>query len=188
MPKITPWQIQFPKEAQLVGAILAGYGELEFELFQCVSSGMNDLNTAFRAMFRMRNESQRIDLADALVAPAIAKHGLSAEYAHAIGSIRCCRTIRNNFAHCHWRYIEDPLLLQYCNLEDAAKTKHGEPIIKFETASAELLAEQVSYFGYCSGWLQHIHHEIDRREGRIDSHIWLKPTARPQPMIHSRDS
>lgn len=185
MLKVAPWQIRFPKEAQLVGAILAGYGELEFELFQCASSSMNDLNTAFRAMFRMRNESQRIELADALVAPAIAKHKLAGEYGHAIGAIRLCRTIRNNFAHCHWRSFDEPLLLQYCNLENAANSKQGDPIIRFKNVSIDLLEQQVSYFGYCSDWLQHIHYEIERRSGRIGAHTWPAPTVRPQPKIHS---
>lgn len=42
MLKVAPWQIRFPKEAQLVGAILAGYGELEFAALRSKSTISDD--------------------------------------------------------------------------------------------------------------------------------------------------
>jgi hypothetical protein len=186
MPKITPWQIKFPKQAQLVGALLSGYGELEFELQMCVASGMGDSTVAFRAMFRMRNESQRLDLAEALIAPAIKHYKLTAEFAHALGAIRHCRKIRNNFAHCHWHHTDDPPALRYCNMEEAAQATGTETILHFKPASEKLLTDQVSFFGYCSDWFAYIHHEMEVRAGRLESHDWLKPKVRSLPSIHSQ--
>ena len=187
MPKITPWQIKFPEEARLVGALLSGYGELEFELNMCVGAGMGDQTVAFRALFRMRNEGQRLDLAEALIDPAIKHYKLEGEFAHAIGAIRHCKAIRNNFAHCHWHHTDDPPALRYCNMEDAAKSRGNETILNFRPADIELLTEQVSFFGYCSDWFAYLNHELEVRAGKLESHDWPKPKARPLPRIHSQD-
>jgi len=187
MPRINQWQLQYPEEARLVGAILMGYGELEFELCLCVRSGMLDADSAFRAMFRMRSESQRIDVAEALVAPAIAKHNLASQFANALGALRHCKSIRNQYAHCHWHW-EENTGLRFCDMEAAAKSPQGQPILKLVSTSVELLTMQVEFFEYCSDWLCHVHYELQLLSGRIGSHTFPAPKPRNRPKLHNEDA
>ncbi len=66
MAHIMPAFDRYPKEAKLIGRILAGYGELEFGLCHCVGQARNDLDMVLKVMFRARGEKQRIETADAI--------------------------------------------------------------------------------------------------------------------------
>ena len=66
MSNIMPAFDKFPQEGAVVGRLLAGYGELELELCFCVATARDDFNMVFKAMFRPRGESQRIQIADAM--------------------------------------------------------------------------------------------------------------------------
>lgn len=57
---------QFPEEGAIVGRLIVGYGQLEWDLCLLVGAALNDWETAVKAMFRSRGESQRLSLADAL--------------------------------------------------------------------------------------------------------------------------
>jgi hypothetical protein len=60
---------QFQQEAAVVGRLLAGYGELEFELKSSLRFVIGDMDTATRVVFRTRGEEQRIITADAIMRP-----------------------------------------------------------------------------------------------------------------------
>ena len=60
---IMPGFDRFPAEASIIGRLLAGYGELEFELCRCVAAVTIDLDAAIRAMFKDRGEYKRIQTA-----------------------------------------------------------------------------------------------------------------------------
>jgi len=64
MSSIMPAFVRYPEEAAIIGRLLAGYGELEFDLCLCVGHARGDMDMAFKAMFRPRGETQRIDIAD----------------------------------------------------------------------------------------------------------------------------
>ena len=185
--KLAPWFERFPNEAKLVGSILTGYGELEFWLATCVGTAMRDNNTAFRLIFRLRNESQRIDAADALLYPAMKKLKLAGPYSHVIGAMRHCRTIRNQYSHCHWfQEAGKPFKLKFYNLESTAFTSEGDGPLNLVETSAALLAEQVAYFEYClEGW-RYLIVEQDVRAGRLSVNTFDKPKARQQPKLDSR--
>lgn len=53
MPEtIMPGFDRFPKQGMIIGRLLTGYGELEFELCRCVESVTGDLDAAIRALFK----------------------------------------------------------------------------------------------------------------------------------------
>src|SRR5688500_6557574 len=58
---------RYPKEAAIIGRLLAGYGDLEYELHLSLGAALGSDEAALRAMFRVRGEKQRIQIADALM-------------------------------------------------------------------------------------------------------------------------
>src|SRR4051794_31432912 len=75
-----------PEEGAIIGRLLAGYGELEVDLALCVAATLDDdVDTAFRIMFRLRGESQRIEIADAFIQQHYSA-GLRSEYGEALGA------------------------------------------------------------------------------------------------------
>jgi hypothetical protein len=77
---ILPAFVQFPSEGMYIGRMLAGYGELEFELTECVGTALGDMESRFRAMFRIKGEQSRLDVADALMRPKFNSVGLRDGY------------------------------------------------------------------------------------------------------------
>jgi len=65
---------RFPKEADIIGRLLVGYGEVDFTFALLAAKIYGDEDTIMRAIFRMRTEAGRITLADALMAPRLAPH------------------------------------------------------------------------------------------------------------------
>jgi hypothetical protein len=64
--------VERPAEAAIIGRILAGYGEIEFFVYECLLAVLGYANIAARVMFRLRSESHRLEAADALPAKATA--------------------------------------------------------------------------------------------------------------------
>jgi len=118
---ILPAFIHFPKEGAIVGRLLASYGELELNLCNSVGSVRNDQNMVFKAMFRPRGETQRIDVADAIGRTSYSDLNLETKFAEAIAGVRYCLKIRNQYAHCVWHY-EDDGMLGFLELEESAKS------------------------------------------------------------------
>jgi len=56
-----------PKEAEIIGRLLAGYGELEFIVYECVKVALGRSTIAARLLFRVRSEKTRLDIADAIL-------------------------------------------------------------------------------------------------------------------------
>ena len=102
-----PAFIRFPQEAAIIGRLLAGYGELEFELSRCLGAALGDDNTAARALFRVRGEKQRILTADALMRHKYHAADLETRYSETIACMHWCRTARNQYAVL--REVEDLL-------------------------------------------------------------------------------
>src|ERR1051326_7993071 len=97
MGSIMPAFGRRPKEAAHIGNMLAGYGELEYDLAQCLSSVLGDKHAGFRAFFRMKGESSRIEVTDALIKGPFHEVGLGDGYNEALGAIRWCKSIRNQY-------------------------------------------------------------------------------------------
>jgi hypothetical protein len=63
--------LTFHEEAAIIGRLLAGYTALEVGLMNCVQVVRDDFDAVFKAMFRARGETFRIEIADALGRPFI---------------------------------------------------------------------------------------------------------------------
>lgn len=119
--QIMPAFRKSPDEAAIIGRLLAGYGELEFSLAFCLGVVLGDHIVGIKAFFRLRSESSRLEVTDALMRDAIAAQGIEGEYAQAIGCIRHCLKIRNKYAHCHWA-VDTSAGLFFTSMQDTAES------------------------------------------------------------------
>jgi hypothetical protein len=135
-----------PEERDVIGRIILAYGELESLLMHVVTAVLNgDTHTAVRSLFRLRSESNRIAVADAISRPWMRQQKLEAEYQKAYAAIRHCMKIHNQYAHCTW--LGDGDLLRFGSLHEAAKREIA-PKIVFHPISLALLQKQFDYFGF----------------------------------------
>src|SRR5262249_20474915 len=108
---------RFPKEAKMVGHLLAAYANLEIDLLHCVAGIRGDFDAVLKSMFRTRSVRQRIDIADALGRQPFHHYKMGTPFAMAIGAVRHCLNIRNQYAHCNW-YDDNSGHLAFVNLEE----------------------------------------------------------------------
>jgi hypothetical protein len=90
MPTIMPCFDRFPKEGDLIGRLLAGYGELELEMCACLAATTNDLNAAIKRLFGIRGEYKRIKTADSMLKASYASAGLASAFSHSLGHELTC--------------------------------------------------------------------------------------------------
>jgi hypothetical protein len=64
---------RFPKEAAIIGRLLAGYGDIDFTFARCTARVYGDVENMLRAIFRNPTESGRLNVAEAL---ARLSHGI----------------------------------------------------------------------------------------------------------------
>lgn len=177
---------RFPPEASIIGRLLAGYAELEIDLLHCVSVAREDFDATLKAMFRIRGETQRIDVADALGRQSYRERKLGTDFEMAIGAVRYCLKIRNQFAHCNW-YDDNSGKLAYVNVEEVAK--QNEHVSGFERITrfyvdVPTLTEQERYFAYADALLTFVNFEGRHRAGKISSQPFAKPAQMKQPPLH----
>lgn len=176
----------FPDEAAIIGRLLAGYGELELMLCLCAASARQDFNMVFKAMFRPRGESQRIDIGDALGRDLFRIHKLETQFSEAVSDMRYCLKIRNQYAHCYW---SDGFGRQLGFVEMEERAKSAKPIDAiWQVPSMDIdvptLNEQEAFFfrtGRCFSFLTN---EIDVREGRLSTNPFLIPPKVKRPPLH----
>jgi hypothetical protein len=146
----------FPAEAEIIGRIVIGYGELEIALMNCVQMARSgDLDTVLKAMFRIRGEAQRISIGDVLGRQVFVSFGFDAEFSKAINDMDYCRIIRNQYAHCIW-LNDGSGRLGFVNLEEIAKGNAPVPNLMGLTTrylDVPLLQEQEIY-------LANVEHQI----------------------------
>ena len=176
----------FPQEREILGALLISYGEIEWALSACLQQvlGLTPSDST-RILFRVKGESARIDVADAIVRPAFTKMDLGGEWGCAVGAVRHCRKIRNQYAHCHWRKFEDGVL-RFLNLDAEASAVEGPLIVKAIPLRLELLQRQRSYFIYALDWLYYLEEEYKKRVGPSSSHDQVEPKSIVQPPLYDQ--
>src|SRR5262245_35012683 len=120
---------RFPAEAAIIGRLLAEYAELEIALLDCVSAAREDFGATLKGMFRVRCETARINVGDALGHQVYDRLGLRADFELAVSAMRYCLKIRNQYAHCNW---DDDFgrRLAFVNVEEIAKG--NQPILGFK--------------------------------------------------------
>lgn len=177
---------KFPLERELLGKLLIAYGEIEFALVDCLRQVLNnDLSTSIRILFRVRGEGARMEVADALVRPAFAGIGLGGKWGNAIGAARTCKNIRNQYAHCHWRLLDDGVL-RFMNLDVEAETPEGPIKAEAIPLKLDLLQRQDQYFEYTLDWLYYLAEEYKKQAGRSSSHDLTEPKSISAPPLYDR--
>lgn len=180
--------LKFTDEAALIGRMLAGYADLEIDLMHCVQVVRDDLDTVLKAMFRSRGETQRIDVADAFGRQYYHNLGIGTQFEMAIGAVRYCLKIRNQYAHCTW-WDDYSGQLAFANLEEIAKQNALVTDLRGLTTnyvSVRLLEEQLAYFEYADSLLIWVIQEGNALAGRpaIPDRISPKQLKQPQLSIH----
>lgn len=174
----------YPAERTLVGEILIAYGELEnslLDLLDAVNEG--DADTTLRTIFRLRSEGQRLDVADAIARKWMKQHGLEGVYSEALGAMKRCKGIRNQYAHCTW-FTKDGKLL-FINLEDAAKTTEGPVMLTPRRTDLQLLRKQRGFFDYTEDLLVFVAESYRRKFGRgKEGRGEERPARLPFPDLH----
>ncbi|MCH8249483.1 MAG: hypothetical protein IH913_07750 [Proteobacteria bacterium] len=156
--------LKFTDEAALIGRMLAGYADLEIGLMNCVQVVRNDFDTVLKSMFRTRGETQRIDVADAFGRQYYDRLGIGTQFGMAIGAVRYCLKIRNQYAHCQW-WDDNSGRLAFANLEKVAKVNTLVKDLQNLTTNyvdMALLEEQLAYYEYAERLLTWVNLEGQR--------------------------
>lgn len=177
----------FPEEQEVLGRILIAYGEIEWALVECLRHILDiEISAAVRILFRVRGEGARMQVADAIARPAFMKIGLGPKWGNAFGAAKVCKDIRNQYAHCHWRVLDDGFL-RFMNLDDEAGTvAEGAIKAKLIALNLDLLRSQDQYFGYALDWLYYLAEEYRKRAGRSSSHALTEPKSIAAPLLYIR--
>jgi hypothetical protein len=137
-------------------------------------------------MFRARGETLRIDVADAFARHAYVELGIGNEYSAALGTVRYCLKIRNQYAHCVW-WDDNSGNLAFANLEEIAK---GNAFLKDLTSlttkhiDLATLVDQEDYFACADEFLSWINFEGRKLVGTLRENSLRRPTKRGEPPLH----
>jgi hypothetical protein len=185
MPSIMPAFADFPAEAEIIGRLLAGYTNLEVGLMNCVQVVRLDFDTVLKAMFRARGETVRIDIADAFGRHYYDDLQLGTQFSMAIGAMRRCLRIRNQYAHCAW-WNDNSGKLAFANLEDVAK---GNALLKDLRSlptyhvDVTLVSDQENYFVYVDRLLAWVNYEGRVKAGTLRSNGLTAPSQLKEPIL-----
>jgi hypothetical protein len=160
--------ISYPREAEIIGRLLGGYTSLEVDLMNCVKSVRQDLDTVIKAMYRIRGETSRIRIADAFGRQHYISLGLGQDFQNAIGAMKRCVSIRNQYAHSIW-YDDNSGQLAFAHLEKIAeKSEMVNDLFSAEIkhVAIELLTKQFEFFEDTSTLLLWILNEGQKKSGR----------------------
>ena len=182
----------FPREMAVIGRLLVDYGELELDLMNCVQvARSNDLNATLKAMFRVRGETNRIDIADGLGRAAYVAVNLEAEFDSMIAVIKHCLRIRNKYAHAFWH---DPNMgkdLCYVSLEELAKENdvvRDLAALTFFFIDEPLLLRQEQFFEYTRNLITYVNYQGRYNSGALKRQIFPLPAVVAPPPYFVRST
>lgn len=185
MPSLLQEFENYPKEKLLIGSLLIAYGEIEFGLLSCLNSVLEgDTNTSARILFRIRGESARIEVADAILRQKFSLQGLGGQWGNALGAVRHCKTIRNQYAHCHWHSATNGLF--FMNFDSDVQMADGDVQISFRHIHETLLQEQTKYFEFATDWLFYLAEEYKTRAEKLPNHGMSAPKSISAPQLYSQ--
>jgi hypothetical protein len=177
-----------PKEAEIIGRLVVGFGDIEFAVCRNAGLALNMLDAVLRALYKQASTSGRIDTADALMQSAFGLAGLADSYAKSIGMVRYCQKIRDQYAHCDWADSQDPPYLYFADLRASAESPSGQFDLFFHHVDVSLLKLQEAYFSNTIEWLEFLKHDLAVRQGHLASHNWLVPPVTARPPLHNPPS
>ena len=177
-----PSFLTYPDEAKIIGNLLAGYTDLEVGLLNCIQVVRRfEFDTVLKAMFRVRGETNRIRIADALGRVPYRELGLEDSFIKVIGAMNYCMKVRNQYAHCVW-WDDSTKKLAFANLEEVAKLDTFQSDLQHLTAyhvDVPLLVSQEAYFAYTDDLTTWINYEGRFRAGRLQT----QPQSEPQLVV-----
>jgi hypothetical protein len=176
---------KFQAEARIIGRLLAGYGELEYEFGLCIGEAIGDENSAVRALYSIRGEMPRLNLGNVFVQGSFKKQSLDQFYFRTVfPGLNWCREIRNQYAHAHWK--EDPAASCLCFADpEKAIRQVGKFNPTYHPIKLDTLKEQEKFFVFVQRGLQHLRHENQKLAGKISTHSHPRPPTRPRPPKYS---
>ena len=183
--KVSSAFADFPNDASLIGRMLAGYTDLELDLMHCVRAVRGDFDTVLKAMYRSRGETQRVEVADAFGRQAYRGLDLGTQFEMALGAVRYCMRIRNQYAHCVW-WNDNTGQLAFANLEEIAKLNDRVDDLagaNVRHVDVPLLQAQLAYFEYASNLLIWVLHEGNKKAGRPALPNLVQPPTRTLPAL-----
>jgi hypothetical protein len=174
----------------VIGRLLIDYGELELDLMNCIQVARQlDLNSTLKSMFRVRGETNRVDIADALGRVPYVTRGLAAEFDAMIAALRHCLRIRNKYAHAYWHDPAQGTQLCYVSLEELAKEDdevRDLGNLTFFFIDEPLLLQQEQFFEYTRDLITHLNYEGRLRAGALRDHPYPLPTIVAAPAFFVR--
>jgi hypothetical protein len=175
---------KFGKEREIIGRLLVGYGEMELDLCNCVSMGIDDLDMTLKAMFRARGETSRIDIAEAMGQKVYTSLGLGTAFHDAIDAMRFCLKMRNRYAHSHF-YDNNSGKLAMVSLEEIAKKRAVIKDLRGLTTkylTETMLQLQEQYFVYTRACLEFVNYEGRFLREKLAERIFEMPQKLQRPI------
>lgn len=125
--------------------MVVGYSELDITLCHVAGLALGEKLAVLDALHQVENEGTRLELINRLVRHVFLASGKEAHFAEAIGALRYCKTLRNQFAHAQWKgengqlWFTNPKQINWSS---------GLENITWKATSLDLLKEQEAYFVY----------------------------------------
>ena len=155
---IMPGFDRFRAEGSIIGRLLAGYGELEFEMCRCIEAVTTDLDAAIRSLFQIWNAERRITETMRAASAAYVNAGLGAKFASAMAD----------------------------NLEE--RSKQPDKIVLVTTQRhalpLALLEHQEAFFKYVQKCFWNLYSEYSKWAGRPANPHWSAPAVVARPRKH----
>ena len=157
---------RFRREGEIIGRLVIEYGEMEWDLCLLVSHITQNLDTALKAMYRSRGETQRIDVADSLARNRLPTGRVRTIYEQTIAQMRDCLKIRNQYAHTNWVETAGGELC-FVNIEELA---NGHEIIELSNMQLHrldmsIIDDQARFFLQVMQNMRYLNMEIQHING-----------------------
>jgi hypothetical protein len=180
-----PIHARFSKEMAVIGRLLIDYGELELDLMNCVQVARGlDLNATLKAMFRVRGETNRIDIADGMGRAPYNALNLVVEFDAMIAALKHCLRVRNKYAHAYWHDPNQGTELCYVSLEELAKEQaevRDLAALTFFYIDEALLLRQEQFFEYTRDLISYVNYQGRYNSGAIKRQMFTLPAAITPP-------
>ncbi|TPN53982.1 hypothetical protein [Mesorhizobium sp. B1-1-7] len=150
---INPTHQAFPIESNLIGLMVIGYSELDISLCFVGGLALGEQFAVLDALHAIDNEGTRLDVVSRLVRHVMVAKGHEAKFAEAIGAMRYCKAVRNQYAHAQWVHMQGRMM--FTNARDISWKPDGK--MRWKLIDLALLKTQETYFEYtrkCLLWLE----------------------------------
>lgn len=161
--------------------MIVGYGELELTFCHCAGLVLGQPFAVLDALHQVRSEGAKIAIADALARNEYTKLRIANEYAEALGALKHCLKIRNQYAHSHFR--KSGKRLSFFNPDEKTYGDLDKPFA-WKPTSIPLLREHAALFAWTRAMLIWLELSLPRfLEGKATPFARPKPRKKPLPPL-----